>query len=361
MRSLLCFTDLRKRLAPLASAFQKIHTKVFFFFFFVWPKNHQLTFFFEERKQKRGKKKSKMLAAAGAPCGVGAGVMTASRSGRRFRGSRRAHSHTSLPRASGGGGGPVPRGFSSIPGSFEGKTRESRQHLTTNSESHADSADITRCRAASLRGGVAGPGVRAVSTVQSSSTVTKSPTGSSTSTAAAAAATATHHHVTTSAGYVVQKRKFTVQELPTTDESDGEILRQLRGPESVTLVNDVVRLWVTTDGRLHLRRFGDAKRRVEGGRQSQSSSSPPTERLVARSRVQLPREADALGGVITSTSSDDDGNLVAAEIRWGDVARLRVESTAMVRRRRWRRKRKRVTKGTRRTNDTSYTGLWAAP
>ena len=36
-----------------------------------------------------------------------------------------------------------------------------------------------------------------------------------------------------------------------------------------------------------------------------------------------------IAGVITSTTSDDDGNLVAAEIRWGDVARLRVESTAM--------------------------------
>lgn len=55
---------------------------------------------------------------------------------------------------------------------------------------------------------------------------------------------------------------------------------------------------------------------------------------MARSHVQLPREADDLGGVITATTSDDDGNFIAAEIRWGDVARLRVESTAMVRRER---------------------------
>ena len=87
------------------------------------------------------------------------------------------------------------------------------------------------------------------------------------------------------------------------------------GPRSVTLVNDRVRLWITTDGRLCLRR-------VDGER-----GAAPRDRLVARSRVELPREASEIDGVVTRVDADDDGTLVGAEIRWGDVARLCVEST----------------------------------
>ena len=215
--------------------------------------------------------------------------------------------------ASSADGGPAPRGFSPVSPRDGKGARESRQH-------HA----LTAKKSAELG---FSPGPRAVST----GTSTSAPAGrSNTSTSTAAAAAAATGTVTTSGGYVVRKKEkhsVTVQEPPKTE---SEIRRLLHPLESVTLVNDVVRLWVTTDGRLHLRRFGtDKARRRGGGGDGNGSFTSPTEELVSRSHVQLPREADDVGGVIASTTSDDDGNLVAAEIRWGDVARLRVESTAM--------------------------------
>ena len=72
----------------------------------------------------------------------------------------------------------------------------------------------------------------------------------------------------------------------------------------------------TTDGRITLRRRNPA------------AGASDANELVARSHVHLPAEAHAHGGVVSARVLDDDGFVVATEIRWGSVAKLRVESAA---------------------------------
>ena len=224
-------------------------------------------------------------------CGTGAAAGVTSSfprdDGRRFR--RGTRSRVVRCAAAGGAGvGPALRGG----GAFSDGA-ESRQHLAT-TKMKKSGAELGFSSSAAGGGGGGG-------SIASSGAPFKAPTGGSISTTATSATTT---GTVTSGGYVdVQKKKgllgggdaTTVQEPPTTSThtlTDSEIRRLIHAPESVTLVNDVVRLWVTTDGRLHLRRFGTDAAKRRGG----SSSSPPTEQLVARSHVQLPREADDAGG-----------------------------------------------------------------
>ena len=72
----------------------------------------------------------------------------------------------------------------------------------------------------------------------------------------------------------------------------------------------------TTDGRITLRRRNPEK----------ATGASDANELVARSHVHLPAEAHAHGGVVSARVLDDDGFVVATEIRWGSVAKLRVES-----------------------------------
>ena len=174
----------------------------------------------------------------------------------------------------------------------------------------------TRCRAMPLGGGGAGPGIRSAS-VETPGAVKD------------AVAAAEEPLGTTKKPFMVRTPPRSRTQTVKTKRSQQMAPPKVHlAPESVTLVNEDVRLWMTTDGRLNLHRL-----RVKRGA---AQPATPTDHVVARSHVQLPPEADGLPGVITSTTSDDDGNLVAAVIRWGNVARLRVESTAMVR---WRARR----------------------
>jgi hypothetical protein len=218
----------------------------------------------------------KMSAAASAAlCGAGGTRVLSNTPRAGGRGSsngyhRAAASRAAVPRATaatGAGPGPAPRRERAV------VARELTQH--TKSEDRL--GDSTRCQATpglgASEGGGAGPGARAAATTAQSTVAT------------AATATATHTHVTTSGGYVVQKQKFSVVQEPPTPvplQKPRRDKMQL-APESVTLVNDVVRLWVTTDGRIHLRRFGPAKRRK--GAQQKQSASPLIEQLVGAVRT----------------------------------------------------------------------------
>ena len=97
-----------------------------------------------------------------------------------------------------------------------------------------------------------------------------------------------------------------------------EFTESTREPGSVVLVDGSSRLWLTDDGRVNLRRW----------KRSKTPGGMPTETTVSTAHVQLPKECIDVPGTFTRTVRDDDGNVIGAEIRWGVVARLRIESAA---------------------------------
>ena len=270
------------------------------------------------------------MSAAGA-LGANAGVLRAPSARRARAVAVRGRGRVAVRAA----GAPFPRGRSrSSERAAREKTPASRQHTVplAPDASRADPSDATRTRAVPLGGAGAGPiantpraasvGVRAVSVIDAP--VEAAPRVADPASPAARAVRAPRENANPAAR--PRQPHPQPEELPNLRAAERRFL-QLHpgapepgslpgvGPRSVTLVNDRVRLWITTDGRLRLRR-------VDGER-----GAAPRDRLVARSRVELPREASEMDGVITRVDADDDGTLVGAEIRWGDVARLRVEST----------------------------------
>ena len=97
-----------------------------------------------------------------------------------------------------------------------------------------------------------------------------------------------------------------------------EFTESTREPGSVVLVDGSSRLWLTEDGRVNLRRW----------KRSKTPGGMPTETTVSTAHVQLPKECIDVPGTFTRTVRDDDGNVIGAEIRWGVVARLRIEAAA---------------------------------
>ena len=97
-----------------------------------------------------------------------------------------------------------------------------------------------------------------------------------------------------------------------------EFAESTREPGSVVLVDGSSRLWLTEDGRVNLRRW----------KRSKTPGGMPTETTVSTAHVQLPKECIDVPGTFTRTVRDDDGNVIGAEIRWGVVARLRIEAAA---------------------------------
>ena len=87
--------------------------------------------------------------------------------------------------------------------------------------------------------------------------------------------------------------------------------------ESVTVVDGANRLWLSADGRVDIRRVGPKK--------SARPGAAHVDALAARTRLSLPPEANCLDAVIEEMVTDArTGDVVAATMRWGDVAVARV-------------------------------------
>ena len=87
--------------------------------------------------------------------------------------------------------------------------------------------------------------------------------------------------------------------------------------ESVTVVDGANRLWLSADGRVDIRRVGPKK--------SARPGAAHVDALAARTRLSLPPEANCLDAVIEEMTTDArTGDVVAATMRWGDVAVARV-------------------------------------